>query len=525
MLGNREGERGESKVMKKSIWKDTAIHSALYFPKYTGEKTTDVVVIGAGITGLTTAMLLTEAGKKVIVLEASKIGDGTTGYSSCHLTTDIDAEYRNVYADFGEDIARLVAESRKAGIDFIENISLEKAIECDFKRVPGYLYAEIKENISDLNEELEYASKAGVDITTATNVPLPFKTEKALLFLNQAVFNSQKYLNSLARYSSDKGCEIFENSSVIHTEEKDDYFIVRTAEGLVKAKSIVFATHLPLFFNVLQTVAAPYISYMIGVRLKNDSYPEGLFWDMQEPYHYLRTYEDEKGKILLVGGEDHKTGHETNTSSRYDNLEKYVRERFEVEEVVYQWSSQYFEPADGLPYIGRSPFSKKAYVATGFSGDGLVYGTIAAMMISDMIKEKANKWLKAYDATRFTPAASAYDFIKENSDVAKHFITDRFKTEKAKEFDELKPGEGRLMNVNGEKLAVAKDKDNTIYALSPVCTHLKCFVLWNNSEKSWDCPCHGSRFNIKGEVITGPAVKALEQKQPTSKEGEKTKKG
>jgi glycine/D-amino acid oxidase-like deaminating enzyme/nitrite reductase/ring-hydroxylating ferredoxin subunit len=489
----------------KSLWKETA--GMELFPKLNENLDTEVVVIGAGITGLTTALKLVEAGKKVILLEAFRIGDGTTGLSSCHLTTDIDEEYRNIASDFDEEIMKLVADSRKAGIDFIEEFGKAKNISCDFQRVPGYWYTEIVEDISRLKDEHEFASQAGLDVSLTDQTELPFAV-KALKFDNQAQFNSQKYLNGLAGYLRDNGCQIYESSLVNHVEEKDDYFWVRTASATVKAKHLVMATHIPIFFNVLQTVNAPYRSYMMAVKLRSGNYPQGLFWDTAQPYHYIRTYETGEGKYLVVGGEDHKTGHEENSEKCFDALEKYIRDRFDVEEISYRWSAQYYEPADGLPYIGRSPFSKKAYLATGFSGDGLVYGTVAGMIIADLICGKENKWHKAFDSTRFTPAASAYDFIKENSDVVKHFVGDRIKAD-AQELSEVKEGEGKIVKIDGQKIAAARDENGQVHACSPVCPHMGCFVKWNNAEKSWDCPCHGSRFTLKGEVIYGPAVKNL----------------
>jgi glycine/D-amino acid oxidase-like deaminating enzyme/nitrite reductase/ring-hydroxylating ferredoxin subunit len=494
---------------RKPLWKDIASPKAPGI-RLEGNKEAEVVVIGGGITGLTTAMILAEAGRKVILLEALRIGDGTTGYSSCHLTTDIDEEYRSISTDFDEEITKIVAESRKAGIGFIEKTSRDKNINCDFKRVPGYWYTEVAEDISKLREEFAVASKAGLEVSLVNSVPLPFPVKQGLRFDNQAQFHAQKYLNGIAGFLESKGCELFENSLVNHIDEKDDYYWVKTSSGMVKAKKIILATHLPVFFNVLQMVSAPYRSYMIAARLHNENYPEGLFWDTAEPYHYIRSYTDEHGPLILVGGADHKTGDEEASKQSFHDLEKYTRARFDVKEIAYRWSAQFYEPADGLPYIGRTMFSKNAYVATGFSGDGLVYGTIAAMLISDMILEKENKWLRAYDSRRFTPAASAFEFIKENADVFRHFISDR--NADTFQLSDVKPGEGKIVKINGEKLAVARDEHNELHALSPVCTHMKCFVQWNYAEKSWDCPCHGSRFNLDGEVIYGPAVKELEKK-------------
>lgn len=495
---------------RKSIWREKG--RELSFSKLEKSKEADVVIIGGGITGLTAAMLLTEKGKKVIVLEAHNIGNGSTGFSSAHLTTDIDEEYRNLSSTFDEETAATVAESRRSAIDFIEKTSREKNISCDFRRVPGYLYTELPEELGMIREEEEAARKAGLEVRLTDSVPLPFNIKKGLKFANQAEFNPQEYLAGLAGFVVSNGGEIFENSFVNSIREEDENYIVRTTTGSVKGKQVIMATHLPLFINVLQTMAAPYISYMVAAKLKSNEYPVGLFWDMGDPYHYTRFYQNENGAYVVVGGEDHKTGHRADTGESYNKLIKYVQERFDIESVDYKWSAQYYEPADGLPYIGRSPFHDKVFVATGFSGDGLIYGTIAAILISDMISGKQNFWLKAYDSTRFTPAASAAEFIKENTDVAMRFVKDRFVSDTGG-LEELRAGEGKIIKLNGEKVAVARDENDDLHAVSPVCTHMKCFVDWNKSEKTWDCPCHGSRFSMDGEVLYGPAVKALEKKE------------
>jgi glycine/D-amino acid oxidase-like deaminating enzyme/nitrite reductase/ring-hydroxylating ferredoxin subunit len=495
----------------KSLWKKKA-GSTFTFPSLKDKIKTDIVVIGAGITGLTTAYLLQKAGKKVVVLEAMEIGDGTTGYSSCHLTTDIDSGYKTINSSFDERTSRLVAESRLEGINLLEKIIIDNNIECDFKRLKGYYYTEDKEKVQELEDECRFASKAGLSVSLTDNVPLPFKTVKGLVFENQAIFNSQKFINGLAHILSKTSCLIFENSRVETVVENDDYCVVGTAEGRINTNHVILATHLPLLFNVLQTTAAPYMSYVLTAKLKDNQYPEGLFWDTNDPYFYTRTYNDSTGTWLVVGGADHKTGAVTDTKKNYLILENYIRERYSVETFCYRWSAQYYEPVDGLPYIGKSPFSKKTFVATGFSGDGLVYGAIAAIIISDLIKGVENKWLQVYTPTRFTPLASASSFIKENTDVLKHFIKDRFLTDDTA-FNDIKPGEGKILEKNGDKLAVARDMNNELFVLSPVCTHLKCFVQWNNVEKTWDCPCHGSRFKVNGDVMSGPAVKALENKK------------
>jgi glycine/D-amino acid oxidase-like deaminating enzyme/nitrite reductase/ring-hydroxylating ferredoxin subunit len=495
--------------MKGSIWREKGREAS--FPNLQDKTYADVAIIGAGITGLTSALLLAEAGLKVVIIEANQVGAGTTGYSSCHLTTDIDEEYRNVISSFGEDIANIVAQSRRSAINFIERIAQDKYIDCDFKRLPGYFYTESQEDVNTLLEESEAAIKAGLNVKLVDSLPLPFKIKKALKFEDQAEFNSQKYLDGLANYVNSLGAIIYENTLLTNMEEVNDIYHLHTSNGgIVKANQVIMATHYPLFFNVLQTMAAPYISYMIAAKLKSNEYPVGLFWDTDEPYHYTRYYVKDGSAYVVVGGEDHKTGTDSDTDYRFVKLEKYIRDRFDIESIDYKWSAQYYEPADGLPYIGKSPFSKNVFVGTGYSGDGLVYGTIAGQIISNIILELDNPWLKAYDSLRFTPGASAADFIKENVGVVKHFFKDRIPD--TDNLDDIAPGEGKIVKFNGEKLAVSRDKNNELHAVSPACTHMKCFVDWNNTEQTWDCPCHGSRFTNEGEVLYGPAVTALAKK-------------
>ena len=275
----------------------------------------------------------------------------------------------------------------------------------------------------------------------------------------------------------------------------------------------MLATHTPVGLRpVIQAKVAAYRSYIIGVRVK-DIIEDALYWDMDEPYHYMRLAEDEKGPLLLIGGEDHKTGEGRRTQTHFDALIDYARQRYDVSEVDYQWSSQLYEPADGLPYIGKSALEPNVYIATGYSGEGLTCGTIAGQLIADDLLGKPNRWAKLYNPNRIKPLASAASMISENTDAAMHFIGDRLKFPAAYSFQEIAPGEGKLTEVDGRKLAVYRDEQNDVHVLSPVCTHAKCIVNWNQAEKSWDCPCHGGRFTPNGDVIEGPPTVGLEKIQ------------
>ena len=488
----------------KSTWQRAAKQSP-EFPQLKEDIITDIVIVGAGITGLTLAWLLKDSGRKVVVLESNEIGAGTTGYASNHLTTNIDFGYRNVKDKFSEEIMKMVADSRIKSIDKLEDIINEENISCDFARTDGFLYAEKEKNSQEVLEEFEYSRKAGLSVEKVTDYDLPFPANTIIKYKNQAVFNTQKYLNGLAeRLDECEWCTIYNHTEASEVDNINSR--VKTQHGSVSAEKIILATHIPQFINFLQTMVVPYRSYILSVRLKNDAYPEGLYWDSQEPYHYTRTYTQSNEKWLLVGGADHETGHEEDVD-HYAKLEKYVRRHFNLQKIENKWSAQYYEPADGLPYIGKSPFSN-VFVATGFSGDGLVYGVTAAIMLERELNDSEHEWLKAYDARRFKPAASAKKFVSHNTGVAKHLIKDYLSSDDLKD---LMPGEGKVITHEGQKFAISKDENGQLAAVTAICPHMGCVVHWNTDDKSWDCPCHGSRFHSTGQLIEGPAVNGLDR--------------
>ncbi|WPP50321.1 FAD-dependent oxidoreductase [Catalinimonas niigatensis] len=492
----------------KSLWKATAQKKPVY-PALQENITTEVVVVGGGITGLTAAYELTRAGKKVVVVEALSVGDGTTGLSSCHLNTQIDYGYQNVKQSFDTETMRLVADSRFSAINYIEKQCTEEEMSSDFKRVSGFLYAENVEQEKFLLDEYHASMEAGLSVTLHDEIPFPSTVRKAIEYHDQAVFNSQKYVNHLAeRIQASENGQVFENTRVKDISLKDKK--VLTEKGDITAQHIVLATHLPLFFDVLQTMAAPYRSYILVGEVDHRDMPEALYWDLQEPYHYTRYYHQGEKTWLAVGGADHKTGHNEQNPDNYEKLKHYMQQHFNIKKFTYQWSSQYYEPADGLPYIGLSPF-KDVYVGTGYSGDGLVYGTVAGLLLKDMMLNRENAWAKAYDARRFTPVASFKEWAKENMEVVTDFVKD-YLGNAEKEIETVPKGEGKIISKNKSKFAVYRNENDQIVSLSPICPHLKCVVHWNTQEKSWDCPCHGSRFTPEGKLIVGPAVSDLEKK-------------
>ncbi|MFP5080842.1 FAD-dependent oxidoreductase [Pedobacter sp. JCM 36344] len=474
--------------------------------------TYDVIIVGAGITGITTALMLQKAGKQCVVIEAGTVGYGTTGGTTAHLNTFFDATYAAIETDFGEEAAKLTASSGKESFAMIKDFIDLYHIECDFEYKGAYLFSETEKETKQLTELLEATRKAGINVIEYQDngVPVPF--QKAIHFIDQGQFHPLKYTYALTSEFVKLGGVILENSFVEETKSENYGHIAKIGNQSLVAKSLVWATHVPPGITPFSFSCAPYRSYVLGIKLKNDAYPTGLSYDMQEPYHYFRTHEIKGQKYLIVGGEDHKTGHE-DPKRAFENLEAYANKYYRVESVSYRWSSQYYVPVDGLPYIGLLTGSDNTYVATGFNGNGMIFGTLSAKIISDQILDVENKYADLYSPLRIKPIAGFSEFIKENADFVWHFVADRFGAEELESLKDLQREKGIIVELQGEKVAIYKDENGKVTALSPICTHAGCTLAFNDAEKSWDCPCHGGRFDINGKVLTGPPTKNLVQIQ------------
>jgi glycine/D-amino acid oxidase-like deaminating enzyme/nitrite reductase/ring-hydroxylating ferredoxin subunit len=493
-----------------SLWQGTS--TEIGFPSLARDLEVDVIVIGGGITGITAAHLLSRAGKSVAVLEAMKVGLGTTGNSTGNLHVTLDHNLYLIRDKWGQQTATAVVRSRRETLDMIERTVAENAISCDFRRGTHYIFPLNTEQMRQMEQEHQSLLAAGLDATIVNELPLPFRVERALRIENQAQFQPLTYVRQLATAIASESCLIFEDSKVVEID--DDRMVVATAKGnKVHAGSIIMATHTPKGFNVLQTELFPYREYGIATRLRDGNYPKGLFWSLEKPSHSIRSYEQEGKNYLIVIGEEHKVGQQAAAEDYFRKVEEFTHSHFMVDSIDYRWSAQNYQPADGLPFIGRSVGAENVYLATGFATNGLLYGPLAAMIITDRIMGRRNQWEDLYTARRFTPVKSAKGFIKENVDVALHYIKDYLSPGAYGKPGEVLPGEGKLVKADGEHLAASRDQQGKWTALSPVCTHLECIVHWNPMEKSWDCPCHGSRFSIDGEVIEGPAIHALKQKK------------
>jgi nitrite reductase/ring-hydroxylating ferredoxin subunit len=327
---------------------------------------------------------------------------------------------------------------------------------------------------------------------------------------NQAQFHPLKYLRGLQKAYIKAGGLILDHTRIDSVKIEDKIHLAKSGVQTIKAIKVVYATHVPPGITIFSFRCAPYRSYVLGIKLKDENYPDGLVYDLQEPYHYFRTHTIAGEKYLLAGGNDHKTGHD-NPEKAFENLEKYVRKYYKVASVVYRWSSQYYIPVDGLPYIGHID---GIYCATGFNGNGMMLGSISAKILADLILDKKSRYEKIFNPSRIKPIDGFTDFVKENADVAYHFIADRFKIQETDSIKRLRPGTGKVVEADGQKLAVYKDESGKLHTLNPVCTHAGCIVNWNSEEKSWDCPCHGARYDIGGKVLTGPATRDLEKIKP-----------
>ena len=491
----------------RSLWEADAPSQA--YPPLRDDLTVHAAVIGGGITGLTAALRLAEEGRKVAVLEMHHVGGGETGRTTAHLTELVDNGYATIAGDFGDEGAALVARSSRDTIDWIERTVYGLGIPCQFERVPGFLYSEHGDHMEWVRAEVEHARRAGLDATFTRDVPLPFRTLGALRLDRQAQFHPRQYLAGLAERIVSRGGLIFEGTraEAVHDGEPCR---IETELGRVTAQAVIVATNVPINRVALITKLPAYRSYAMAVRLR-DGAPHGLFWDTADPYHYIRCHETSGRSVLIVGGEDHKTGATRDTEAHYAALADYASRRFSVDRIEHQWSGQIIEPVDGLPYIGLNTASSHVYVATGYAGNGMTYGTLAGLITADLILGRPNPYAALYDATRVKPFAAAKDYVSENVTYPAHLLRDRVAAldVEATGLEAVARGTGRIVRLEGRKCAVYRDERGDVHALSPVCPHMGCDVAWNAAETSWDCPCHGSRFTVTGEVLNGPAVRPL----------------
>jgi glycine/D-amino acid oxidase-like deaminating enzyme/nitrite reductase/ring-hydroxylating ferredoxin subunit len=474
----------------------------------------DVAIVGAGIAGLTAATLLKRAGKSVAVIDAERIAMGVSGHTTAKVTSLHQLIYADLIKEVGEEKARIYAESNQAAIEQVAALVADYQLDCDFSRQSAYTFAETEEHLGSIKDEVEAAVKLGLPASFVQDTSLPFPIAGAVKFDQQAQFHVRKYLLGLAQHIPDDRSYIFEETRVQSVDEGDPCQVI-TDKGVIRARDVIVATNMPILDQGLFFAKAyPKRSYIVGAKIDPENAPNGIFIGVGQNYRSIRTTPTEDGGLLLlIGGEGHKVGSISETEECYQKLESYGYSQFGVDQFEYRWSTQDVVSFDKIPYIGHlTPFNSHVYVATGFSLWGMTKGTMSGMLLSDLILGINNPWSELYDATRATPFITPQS-VKQNMDVASHWVGDRFKGLDKQTLTDVAIGEGKILTVDGDKLAVHRDQQGTLHAVSAVCTHLGCIVNWNSAEKSWDCPCHGARFGCDGEVLHAPAIKNLEHYQ------------
>lgn len=495
----------------KSHWLHTSALPS--FGPLDRDLTVDVAVVGAGLAGISTAYLLKSAGVNVALVERGVSGAIDTGHTTAHLTMVTDEPITDLVKNFGADTTKAVWDAGRIAIDRIESHVATEAIDCGFRRVPGFLHMALAgtgASPDELREQADLAARLGFAAAYVPEVQ-PFNLA-GVRFDDQALFHPLRYLAGLLRTLDGDGSFVFEHTAV--DEVTDAPLTVHAGGHRISCGYVVLATHTPragkssfLSASLLQTKLAPYSTYALGGRLPHGQVPPGLYWDTTVPYHYLRVEPRDGHDYAIFGGADHKTGQQADTASCWTALHQTLRRHLPTFELTDRWSGQVIETTDGLPFIGET--AERQFVATGFAGNGMTFGTVAAMMARDALLGRPNPWREVFDPHRTSVRAGAWDYLKENKDYALYMLRDRVAPQHAASLRGVRPGQGRVVSLDGAPLAVYRDPQGVMQMCSAICTHMGCEVQFNEAETTWDCPCHGSRFRTDGSIIAGPAESRL----------------
>lgn len=474
----------------------------------------NVAIIGSGITGVTAAYLFKKAGCTVALIERGRCGGFDTANTTAHLTCVTDARLAKLAAKFGKDAAKAVWEGGGAAIDQIANNIRDENIECEFAWIPGYLHAPVGEDaakaIASLQKDFELANELGFRAEFLDSIP--FMNRPGIKFLHQAKFHPLKYLAALLRTIPGQGSHVFENTEA--GEIQAEPLAVKIGRQKIRCSYLVLATHTPLTGKtnlaasaLFQSKLFLYTSYALGGKIPGGLLPEASYWDTADPYHYLRVDKHRGFDYAIFGGEDHKTGQIKEPSRAYERLKRTFLQLFPNAQIDHQWSGQVIETQDGLPYIGET--AERQFAATGFGGNGMTFGTLGAMMAVDAFFKRKNPWADLFDVHRKKILGGTWKYLSENKDYPYYMLRNWLAGAESKSLRSVKPDQGKIVQINGHKVAAYRNAHGKISLHSPVCTHLGCIVEWNGAEKTWDCPCHGSRFAATGEVLSGPAESPL----------------
>ncbi|MBV7506334.1 FAD-dependent oxidoreductase [Bacillus sp. sid0103] len=492
----------------KTYWREIELP---VFKKLTEDLSVDVTIVGAGITGITAAYLLSKEGKKVAILEAGSVLNGTTGHTTAKVTAQHGLIYDEFINHFGEEKARLYFESHMNAIQFVESNINEKGIDCDFSKEDAYIYAVTEEYKDKLVTEWEAYKRLDIDGALKDTIPFNIEVKAALMMQNQAQFHPLKYLKVLLDEAVKAGCTVFENTTASDIEDDGVQPKVVTKSGFkVTCNQVIIASHFPFYDLPGLYFARMYAdrSYAIGIKTDKE-YPGGMYISADSPTRSIRYTPINGEKLIIIGGENHKTGQGIDTIAHFEALEGFAEDVFGIKEYDYRWSAQDLVTLDKLPYIGPITAEREhILVATGFKKWGMTTGTMAGRLLADYVLNNDNPYKELYSPSRFHADPDLKSIVSTNVDVAKHLLKGKLEIVPG-DPDDLMDGEGSVVMYNGKRAGAYKDKNGKLYIVDTTCTHLGCECEWNHAEKTWDCPCHGSRYAYSGDVIEGPAKKAL----------------
>ena len=484
-------------------WEDT--YAPPSFPALAGDIEVDVAVIGGGVVGISAARFLKDQGMTVAVVEARRVGQGVSGKATAKVTSQHGITYQTLEEKFGEERARIYADAQEAGLRKIIELAGTHGFDADIEEMPAFVYTRDERHVGEIEKEVEVARRLGLPASITTDTGLPFEVRSAMRWDNQAQFHPIKYVAGLAGTIPGDGSHVFENSRVVDWDPDR----IATDNGTVRARHVVMATNLPLgqvgmYYSTNHPKAEPVIAAPIN------RVPPAYYKNVEQPGRSIRTHKHNGKTYAVCAGTHFKPGHAEDEQKHFADLERWLIENFDSAGIEYRWVNEDYTPIDSAPFIGWSSNASDGYlVATGFDAWGFTNGTAAGMIIAELAAGREHPWLDLFDASRIKPVAGGKEFLKENLGVAKHLIGG-YAASKPKSFDELAPGDAAILKIDGDNVAAFRDPEGQVHAVKANCTHMGCLVGWNHTDRTWDCPCHGSRFALTGEVIHGPAVKPLE---------------
>lgn len=479
------------------------------YPSLQEDISVDIAIIGGGLAGIQCAYQLQKEGLNIAVLEANRIGHGTSGHTTAKITSQHSLIYDKIQNQMGTELAKQYATANETAIHEIKRISEENNIDCEYISQSAFVYTQQDEYLQKIQDEVKVASSLGIEASYVKNIPFSIPIKGAVRFDNQAQFHPLKYLLSLAKIIHDKGVQLYEQTRIIDIEENDNYILITSSGKKVIAEKVIIASHYPFYNKHGMYFARIYASrtYIIGVRAK-EKYPGGMYINAEKPARSLRYENTPEGELILIVGDEHKTGQGEDMNKHYRELMDFADSIFTVEDIPFRWSTQDCMTLDSIPYIGNfTSNTPNLYIATGFQKWGMTNSTVSSMLLRDLIIKGENPWKDVYNPSRKTIAESTKSFVTVNADVTKHLVKGKLKA-LDKDVD-LQNEEATVLEKDGNRVGAYRDEQGKLHLVNTTCTHMGCELNWNHAEKSWDCPCHGSRFSYEGEILEGPSVSPL----------------